>query len=197
MPEFKLVNPLIIGQFNKEVTADTPEVAAKETWTALSKYIVGDVPNFGFSLQRGGDNKLFHFIVKETKQDGKEASFTIEQLESHPKDLDEKKFIKHIESVKNEISNSQAGGKKHRYDNVSNDDDSSSSSSTDSIYERAKLFKQKSNFYSTSQPMMYWWYSPLLYAKLEPKYTSYFIPTFVRPLVPYVEIDLNSAWFGL
>ncbi len=198
MTGFKLVNPLIVGEFNKQFDADTPENAAANTWNAISKYVIGDVPQFGFSLQRTSDNKLFHFMVKETNGSNG-AKFSIEQLTAHMKPSEEKKFINYVDNISRELSSKQSGGKKHRFDDVDSkhlkDDSSSSSSVSDSIYERAKLFQQ-SNYVAQPQPMVYWWYSPVLYSKLVPTYTSYFVPTFVVPLRPYIEIDLSSAFFG-
>ena len=202
MPGFKLVNPLIVGEFNKEVEAVDAKQAAANTWNAISKYIVGDVPQFGFTLQKIGDNKLFHFIVKETtnSSSGQDAKFSIEKLNVNMKPNEEKKFLDYVNNVSRELSSKQLGGKKHRFDDIDNKnskdkDDSSSSSSSDSLYERAKLF-QRSNYVAQAQPMVYWWYSPILYTRLIPQYTSYYVPTFVVPLRPYIEIDLSSAFFG-
>jgi hypothetical protein len=202
MPSFELVNPLIFGEFNKNFEATSQGDAAANAWNSISKYVIGDVPQFGFTLKRSSDNKLFHFIVKESAHGSsvKDAKFSIEELSAHMTPNEEKKFLSYVGSISNELSNKQLGGKKKRFENIENeknDDSSSSSSVSDSIYERAKLF-QRSNYvaYSSQQPMIYWWYSPVVYTRLVPTYTSYYVPTFIVPLRPYVEIDLNSAFFG-
>lgn len=196
MHNYKLVNPIIVGDFNKSVSAASPSDAAADIWSSISKYVVGDVPQFGFTLMNEGDNKLHHFMVKESAGGSKDAKFSIEELTHKMKPVDEKKFIDYTNSISDEAAKSQTGGKKHRFDDHKKDDSSSSSSSSDSIYERARLFERSNYTVKAQQPMVYWWYSPLLYTKLSPQFTSYYIPTFVVPLRPYVEIDLNSAFFG-
>lgn len=207
MPNFKLVNPMIEGSFNNSFTASSALDGAKKAWESLSQYIVNDLPRFGLTLQDGGSNKLHHFMLNEkaSSNSGKnKASFDLTPLSVSKGN--EKKFLERIGKVEQQF-NSHKGGK-HKKSSKNKDDDDDSSSSSDSssnsdsdLYDRVKLFKQSQYNY---QPINYWWYSPLIYkkeqedAKKAAYLNSFYVPQFIYPYVPYVEIDildLSSAWF--
>ena len=67
----------------------------------------------------------------------------------------------------------QDGGRKKKYE----DDDSSSSSSSSEYKIKHKTI--------ISQPITSWYYDPYLY-----RINKYYVPTFVAPLAPYIEIPL-------
>jgi hypothetical protein len=191
MSGFKLVNPLIKGNLTTKFTTKDANKAAADAWNAISEHIVGNIPQLGMTLQNMSDDSLHHFMVKETDSGSKKAKFTIEPVTIKMSATQQKKFIAQVNKVEEDLESKQAGGRKHRYDSKK-DDDSSSSSSDESIYERAKLFR-RSNY--VVQPLNYWWYSPLLY-KSVPNYSSFFVPTFVVPMNPYIEIEVTSAFWG-
>lgn len=171
---YKLINPSIEGQLKTTFTAKSELDAANKAWTSVSKYISNNVPKFAFTLENTKDGSLSHFVVKE-KLAGKKASFSISKLKL---DTDARKD----QDFKNRIAK-QSGGKKHRKHDGEKDDDSSSSSSSSSD---VKLISPLSpfgfnNWYNT--PISYWFYDPYYY-----NLDSLFIPTFVYPLTPYVEI---------
>ena len=74
--KYELVNPFIIGSFNRVITADNSLQAAHLTYQSLSQYMTGHMPNFKFTLQRvksgyqtggGKDSDYLHFQVFEKK----------------------------------------------------------------------------------------------------------------------------------
>ncbi len=131
----------------------------------MSKYITNNVPSFAFTIENQNEGTLHHFKVEETKNK-KEATFKINEIDVKLKAGDLKKF-------KDRTSKSMKGGKKHK----SKDDSSSSSSDA---FDTLKMYKQ---FNRSVLPITYWWYDPYVY-----NLSSVYIPTFVTPVLPYIEI---------
>jgi len=91
---YELVNPLIIGSFDRTFTADNSLQAAHSAYQELSQYFVGHIPKFKFTLQRvkrasslhqtggGKDADYLHFEVYETKdkKNSKGISYAIKPL---------------------------------------------------------------------------------------------------------------------
>ena len=81
------------------------------------------------------------------------------------------------------------GGKKHKYDDdLLDDSDSNSDSDSDSDL----LDDSDSDFYPLytsgnirAHPLTYWWYDPYVF-----RIKKYYLPTFIAPLAPYVQIPL-------
>jgi hypothetical protein len=175
MPSFKLANPVLMGDIQTTVSASNAENAAKELWDNISKHVAMTVSRFGFSVKQEG-GKLYHFMVEES-QDGKKVNYKIKKLDLKLKPKQEKE----LEKKADELSR-QVGGKDK------SEKDSSSSSSDE------KLYKQMKKYGALGHPITYWWYTPYLYNYVG--YSSVFIPNFVLPLTPYVEIDISSAFWG-
>lgn len=171
MSNFKLINPSLQGNIKTTVSAKEPLDAAKQIWTNLSKYFTNDVPTFAFTIENQSGGMLHHFKVEETKNKN-EATFKIESIESKLKAADLKKFKAKVDEI-----SKMKGGKKHS----KKDEDDDSSSSSDG-FDSLKLYKNFSK--RTLQPITYWWYNPYLY-----NVSSVFIPTFVTPVVPYIQIE--------
>lgn len=181
---YKLINPAIEGKLKTTYKAKSELDAANKAWSSVSQYISNNVPKFAFTLENTKDGSLSHFIVKE-KLDGKNASFNITKLKL---DVDSKKEIE----FKNRIAK-QAGGKKHYKDRKDHDDDSSTSSSSSSDIQLITPFSPYGSYSNYSNfnnfgvysdlPISYWYYDPYFY-----NLDSLFIPTFVYPLTPYMEI---------
>lgn len=166
MSNFTLINPSIQGNLKTTVSAKTPLLAAKETWSNLSKYFTNYVPTFAFTLENQ-DGGMFHFKVEESQKDG-DAKFKIDMIESKLKKDDQKKFRSRINNLPE-----MKGGKKHKKD----DDDTSSSSDG---FDTLKAYKHLSK---RIEPITYWWYDPYVYTL-----PSVYIPTLIPTVVPYVEI---------
>lgn len=169
MVNYKLVNPYISGTLDTEVEAKNPLEAAEMLWTRYSSLTTNNVPNFAFTIQSGG--RLHHFKVHETKKSDDTAKFTIEKIDAK-KDVDISEFKKVI----SEKSSAHGGARKKRYDDE--EDDSSDSDSSD-VFDNIKLQRNL----HMNKPVVYWWYTPYIY-----DVPSVYMPTFVHPIVPYLEI---------
>jgi hypothetical protein len=172
MSNYKLINPSLQGNLKNVVSARQPLDAAKQIWTNLSKYITNDVPAFAFTIENQNGGEMHHFKVQETQNKG-EAEFKIEEINIKLKDADMKKFKQRAEKSGKSV---MKGGEKDKKDKK---DDSSSSSSSEA-FDALKMYKK---FNRTVQPITYWWYDPYVYGM-----SSVYIPTFVTPVLPYIEI---------
>jgi hypothetical protein len=177
---YKLINPSIEGKLKTSFKAKYDLDAANKAWTAVSQYISNNVPKFAFTLENTKDGSLSHFIVKE-KLNGKNASFNISKLKLDVDSKKEKEF-------KNRIAK-QAGGKKHHKEHKEDDSSSDSSSSSSDIQLLSPFSPFGLNTFGPNMtvysdlPISYWYYDPYYY-----NLDSLFIPTFVYPLTPYMEI---------
>ena len=187
---FKLVNPRILGDLKTDFEARDVTEAANVAWNTISQHITGSVPQFTFTLEENKSNKLYSFQVTEAAT-GKYADYTISPVEMKMSKEQEKKFrseLTRLDKISKQLKDKQAGGsKKKRYHDM-NDDDSSDSDSDNDIYSKFKLF----NAINKPKPIVYYWYTPLIY----PTYEYYYPVNFIAPLIPYVEINLSSAFFG-
>lgn len=187
MDTYKLVNPYIIGKFNTTYKVENGIDAAKQFWDDLSAHTTNNMPQLYITLQRAGDNKLFHYKINEkiAKSGSKIADYTISEVKSEVTDSHKKGFLSEISKLKAKIekqAHKQAGGKRSstKRDRYNKDDSSSDSSSSESESDEYFDF---SRFKRLSQPISYWWYTPTLYnvAKL-------YYPTFNVPITPYMQV---------
>jgi len=192
MPNYKLINPTIEGNFINTFDKDNELDAAEETWRTLSKYITNNVPKFAFTLEKISDGQLSHFLVKESLSGNGYANYKVSKIKLNMKESDQKLFKDRINNLKKPTNNIY-GGKKHKHKhrhkkhndnnnvngNDNDDSSSSSSSSSSSAFTALKLFKSA----TATIPITYWWYDPLIYG-----FNSIYIPTFVSPLTPYIEV---------
>ena len=77
---YELVNPFILGTFDRKFTADNSIQAAHLAYQSLSQYFTGHIPRFKFTLQRvksnyflggGKEDDYLHFETYETKSKDK------------------------------------------------------------------------------------------------------------------------------
>lgn len=201
MTNYQLVNPYIDGKFNTVFSGNTPQDAAIKAWDSVSQYITNNVPKFAFTIERLNDKKLYHYVVKENvKKNTRLVDYAISELNLNLTDTQIQNFRKQSEKMRhgknnneNDDADDQEGGhycKRHKRHNcrhaVGDEDDDSSSSSDSDIYRQVQAMKYR----QMPQPVVYWWYTPGLY-----NFESLYIPTFVVPLTPYIELDLSSAVF--
>lgn len=177
---FELVNPYIEGNFKKIFASDNNLKAAKKCYKNLSKYIRNPMPKFHFSLKNMKSGKYLHFVVKEKMQDNKELdiSYSIKQIKVTNNEKEIEKFENKLESLK-----LKDGGK--LFDDF---DDSDDFLDSDSEYYDRYRYRYP---YRIDQPIHYYYYDPLVY-----KVDRFYLPHFVLPLLPLVEVSLSSAFFG-
>jgi hypothetical protein len=89
-------------------------------------------------------------------------------------------------------------------DDDDDDDDNLDEEDSKKLHELVKEIKRR----NTPQPIIYWWYDPVVYWYYDIYYdpvtcktrkcpaSSVFFPQFNIPLLPYVEINMSSAFLG-
>lgn len=188
--KLKLVNPLLIGQFNTTYNVDKPLDAAVNFWNDLSTHLTNNMPTMRISFL-DEKKELYHFKIKERLQGGsKSVNFTVKQENHKMSEKAKKEFINYVENEEKKIKNkaeNQSGGKiknapnKKDYKISSSSSTLSSSDSSDSSDDEDGELYDFSKYRRLSQPIIYYSYTPFLY-----KITRFFTPTFVLPLTPYV-----------
>ncbi len=191
MKGFKLVNPLIIGQFNTEYRAENGLEAISQFWNDLSTHLTNNVPNLYVTL-KDEQNNLSHYKIEEKLSGGsKMTDFNISEFKLNLSQKAQKKFVEKVESFEQKTNNKiarQLGGakakaKQSRESKDKRYKDSSSSSSSDSSDDDD--YYNFSKYKRLTQPISMWYYAPTLYGV-----NSVFVPTFVNPIVPYVKLWL-------
>jgi hypothetical protein len=93
---YELVNPFILGKFDRKITADNSLEAAHLAYQNLSQYFTGHIPRFKFSLQRvksnyqtggGKSTDYLHFqtFEKKSSKNLKGIEYVIEPIKSSTK----------------------------------------------------------------------------------------------------------------
>jgi hypothetical protein len=192
MTNFRLINPYIRGKFKNHFEGNTAEDAAEAVWNKLSKYIMNNIPQFAFSIERISDNKLFHFSLKEKLKKGS-VDYTLELLDVKNKDNLIKGFKNKVSKF--QIMDKKYGGAKNKYNDLDielddldgSDEDLYDLDDSDDLPDLDGHGEVITSLYSlTPSPIMFFYYTPLIYP-----INSVFIPTFSAPILPYVEIDLS------
>jgi len=177
--EYYLVNPLIGGNMKSRFRGKNEMDAAKKAYDTLSEYFNNNVPEFYFTLQHmtsekiqvgGGKNTDYkHFRTVETKV-GNQVDFRLKPFKVTKNGPQMKKLREKLKKLNSKM---QLGGAKKKYDEDWLDD------SDDNYFPRLK--------YSTvlTNPLTYWWYDPYVF-----RIQKYYIPTFVAPIAPYIQIPL-------
>ena len=204
MQTYKLVNPKIIGEFNDTIKATDQKDAADRTWMKLTKYMTKNLPRFLFTLENRQTGQLHNFQVDESTE-GKIANYDITEFDSNLTDSQIKSFknkLHKIEKKTRHLTNGMKGGRRNDLDDLDylddlDDEDEDDDEDIDidddedrALYDKIKLIKT----INSPQPIVYYWYSPQLYSYRRYTLPSIYIPTFIPPLLPYIEISLSSAW---
>lgn len=181
---FELINPYIEGEFKRIFNGSESIKAAKKCYMSMSEYIRSPIPKFHYTLKNIKTGKYHHFVVREKLKKNNNADFSIEEIKiNHTKD-ELKQFENKLETFKQK---NQKGGRRRKYDDSSEDSDYLDDEDSSEYYDRYR----HSYPYRTDQPILYYWYEPLLY-----KINRFYVPHFVLPLSPLVEVNLSSAFFG-
>lgn len=177
---FELINPYIEGEFKRIFSADECIKAAKKCHISMAEYIRSPMPKFYYTLKNIKSGKLHHFVVKEKIKKNNSADFNIEEIKINHTKEELQNFHKKLDNFK------QKGGKRRKLDDSSDSDSDFMDDDSSDYYHRSKY----SYPYRTDQPILYYWYDPLLY-----KVNRFYLPHFVLPLSPLVEVNLSSAFF--
>jgi hypothetical protein len=188
--KLKLLNPLLIGQFNTTYDVKKPLDAAVNFWNDLSAHTTNNMPSMRITFANE-QNELYHFKISERLKGGsRSVNFSVKQENYEISQKNKNKFLEFVNNEERKILekvNEQSGGKmknaptkstKKHYEISSS---SSSSSDSDSSDDEDGLLYDFSKYRRLSQPIIYYSYTPFLY-----KITRFYTPTFVLPLTPYV-----------
>jgi hypothetical protein len=172
--QYKLVNPQIKGRISTSFKSQNALGAAKKCWNSLAKCFSLNTPLFAFTLQDGG-GKFHHFKVSEAVDNNGNVEFDLSGTKG-----DNSKLKSNIRSMK-QIK--LKGGKKFDddWDDDEWDDDD------DDIRENVRgpdLYTRMNLYHMINDSDIWWfWYTPQVYT-----FSSFFMPTFVSTLTPYIEI---------
>lgn len=185
---YELINPYIEGDFKKIFNGDNSLKAAKQCYLGMSKYIRSPIPKFHFTLKNMKTEKFLHFVVKEKSKKGNIADFNIQELIINHTAEEINQFNTKLASFKN-----KEGGRRRRHDYLDDDDYDDDDYDEDDLDEPSEYYdRHRYKYpYRTDQPILYYWYEPSLY-----RLNRFYVPHFVLPLSPLVEVELSSAFFG-
>jgi hypothetical protein len=171
---YELVNPLIIGSFDRTFTADNSLQAAHSAYQELSQYFVGHIPKFKFTLQRvkrvsslhqtggGKDADYLHFEVYETKdkKSFKGISYAIKPLntEVHLDNFQQKlqNFMQRKKTTvltSEEKSEEQDGGRKKYVDDEELDPELEEMLEDDYDFKSKKKTIKRRKWYALNGPL--------------------------------------------
>lgn len=206
---YKLVNPYIKGDFESKISAKNSLEAAKKFYGSLSEHFNNNVPKFHFTIQKGGSKSFSHFEVSESRSND-EVDYSIRPYTIKGEEGAMNGFLKSFEGFKgryNGRKGSKRGSKKRRSKGSKKSSRRRSSKKgskrssrrssrrtknlRDSIDDDDYMEVSKSYVPTTTQPIYYWYYDPLVY-----KLDSVYIPTFYAYVTPYVEINSGGLdWY--
>lgn len=184
---YVLVNPHIEGDVKNRIKADNSVEAGKKIYKNLSEHFNNAIPQFYFTIQKGGSGtgKFYHFKVSE-KIKNDNVSFTLEPYTIVGGD-NMSSFSDKLSNIKNKLE--MSGGKKTKKAQSkskskskpkdSSDSDSSSDMSSSDEYKYINTYVPVA-----SQPISYYWYDPSVY-----KLDTYYIPTFYAYTTPVIMLN--------
>lgn len=194
MQKFELFNPILKGNVQTVVESKNADDAAKQIWSNVSEYIEGVVPKFAFTIKNLANNKFYNYKVSESLSGGgNEVAFKLSSFKLNNDTL--KKVVKSVNAFQNilndynEEDSSLSGGSEtseSKEDLDKKEKEKREKKKLKKLYKKAKL----KNYIENQSPIYYWWYNPYVY---DVDYV--YIPTFVYPVTPYVQIDLGTAWW--
>jgi hypothetical protein len=177
MKSYILVNPHIEGSIETKYKTNSPAEAANLIYQNMSKYFSNNLPEFTFTLQKGGSDKFYHFHVSEKINKNEKIKFSITEDKSISDINGLTKFItKNKEELAGGRHHSHKSHKSRKYKYDDDDDSSSSSSSNSDDYYYYKPINR-------NQPISYWSYYPYAY-----NLRRFYVPTFTLTS-PYVYIS--------
>ena len=194
--KYLLKNPYLKGKLDKTIEAKNSKEAANILYQNISEHFNNSLPEFHFSFQKGSNKeKLFHFKVKESRNDNNEVSYKIspfqvddlERINNFHEKLSEfkKSFNKEGGAKKKSKKTKKNKKKKIELSESDSDSDSSITSGSSDYYKRVK------SYLPLNQPIYYWWYDPYLYPL-----NKLYIPTFYSYITPYIELNLKPSYIS-
>ena len=180
MNTYKLVNPHIEGSVNTTVKAKNSSAASKKIYKEISKHFNSSVPNFFFTIQKGGSGKgkYYSYRVRETFEAENEVNSEFKLIEVSNVDSKMKKFKSQVKKVvdqqdggakkkKSKRTKSKSKSKRSKRSKSYMDDEFDTLDDLDyyrSPYEDPYYLLQPSLYLQTSSSKVnYWLYNPVVY----------------------------------
>ena len=198
--KLKLVNPLLIGQFNTTYDVSKPLDAAVNFWNDLSTHVTNNIPKMRITFLDEKSKELYHFKIDERINSGsKNVNFTVKEENHKLTNKEKENFLAEVAKeekairdkaekqsggakVKNAPSKNASSKKNYEVSSSSSSSDlSSSSSDSDSSDDEDGDLYDFSKYRRLTQPIIYYGYRPFLY-----KIRRFYTPTFVVPITPYI-----------
>ena len=180
---YQLVNPHIAGTFDTKIKAKNSKEASNIFYKNLSEHFSNSIPQFFFTIQKGGSGagKFFHFKAQEERNED-EVSFKISSYELQNENKMDA-FKNNLNEIKDKIQGGgKRKGKKSRNSKSKSRRDDSSDSDSEYLYD--DIYSRASSYIPTT-PMYYWWYDPNLY-----DIKQIYIPSFYSYMTPYIQISI-------
>ena len=180
---YQLVNPHIAGTFDTKIKAKNSKEASNIFYKNLSEHFSNSIPQFFFTIQKGGSGggKYFHFKAQEERNED-EVSFKISSYELQNENKMDA-FKNNLNEIKDKIQGGgKRKGKKSRKSKSKSRRDDSSDSDSEYLYD--DIYSRASSYIPTT-PMYYWWYDPNLY-----DIKQIYIPSFYSYMTPYIQISI-------
>ncbi len=199
MEKYNLVNPIIKGGMETSVKAETPEKAGLSIWWEISKFLTNIVPSFYFTL-KGDDDVFYDFKVTEKETSDGKVDYSIKNITGQAETSTQEK--ENFGKLYEEKNNSMEGGSRKRYDDYDEygylDDDSDDDYKLDDEEDRKlrKLYKKMRSENNKNPTISWFYYNPYWYERYVTVSTvkSFYVPTFVAPIQPFVEIMSYSTY---
>lgn len=171
---YSLVNPQILGSIDTKIKAGNSLKAAKQFYKSLSEHFNNTIPNFHFTIQKGGSGKgkFYHFKVSEERNEN-EVDFTLESIQIANESESVTRFKSRLSAFKKKCE--QVGGAKEKHDS-----DSDLFNSEDDEHTKTLLNVLPTVY---NYPIGYFWYDPVIYSL-----DFYYLPTFYSYITPFIEI---------
>jgi hypothetical protein len=188
--KYKLVNPYIKGEFETKLDAKNSIDAAKVFYKNLSEHFNNSVPKFYFTIQKGGSGKgkFYHFEVKEKKSED-EVNYSIQPYEIKGEEKAIEQFVENFDKFKGRFNGGgKKTSKKRKGSRKGSRKSSKRSSESDDDYDFYR--DAKSYMPTTSQPLYYMYYDPLVY-----RLNSVYMPTYYAYASPYVELATYYVYY--
>ena len=165
---YVLLNPFLDG---KKIVSQKSNInlAADEIWSDLSTKIKNYIPEFYFSIQHAGDNKIHHVRVRENLENNK-VKYNLKVLNNKKYHANDKVLLAEIKNISD-----MSGGRRHHHDD---DSSSSSSSSSDEVVYTFPKSKH-------SAPVLSLNYYPSIYGV-----RNILLPSFVGSFTPFVKLNI-------
>lgn len=180
--DYEIVNPYIVGNFDKKITSSNVKKAAHKAYKQISNYFVNNTPLPLFCFTLKSDDNLYHFKASE-KSSKKGINYEIVPYND---------VSKTKENQFKSLLSSMSGGNFDEFFDTEDDSSSSSSSDEDDTFD---LDGTKIKYgIPMRTDITKFWYTPVIYP-ISSK--QLYIPIFDNVITPIVKLNLELSKYPL